>query len=253
MIPGDRSSAETSPQKAIRRDRGGTMLELYHAPTSTCSQKVRLCLAEKGLDWIDRRLNLAAEEHLTPEYLDEVFPTPGLTPSDPVERAAMRAWLRFLEEVPTAAIRVPSFHQVLARRYEALDEDTFVEKVADVRPLRKNFYRRMGRHGFSAGEVAESLDELAHALDRMEDALRKGPWLMGAQFTLADIVATPTIDRMDDLGHADMWARRPNVAAWYERIRARPSFPTAYMKGSRLSERDTVRPLEAAALAGRQD
>jgi len=27
------------------------MLELYNAPISTCSQKVRLVLAEKGLDW----------------------------------------------------------------------------------------------------------------------------------------------------------------------------------------------------------
>jgi hypothetical protein len=26
------------------------MLELYHARISTCSRKVRLCLAEKGLD-----------------------------------------------------------------------------------------------------------------------------------------------------------------------------------------------------------
>lgn len=254
------------------------MLELYHAPTSTCSQKVRLCLAEKRLDWADRRLNLAAEEHLTREYLelnpngvvptlvhngrpvtdssviceylDEVFPTPSLTPSDPIERAAMRAWLRFLEEVPTAAIRVPSFHQVLARRYQALDDQTFAEKVADVRPLRKNFYRRMGQHGFSSAEVAESLDELTHALDRMEASLRAGPWLMGARFTLADIVATPTIDRMDDLGLAGLWDRKPNVAAWYERIKARPSFAIAYMKGSRLSEREAVRPLEAAALAG---
>ena len=45
------------------------MLELYHAPHSTCSQKVRICLAEKGVEWVDRRLNLATREHLTPEYL----------------------------------------------------------------------------------------------------------------------------------------------------------------------------------------
>jgi glutathione S-transferase len=28
------------------------MIELYHFPFSTCSQKVRLVLAEKGLDFV---------------------------------------------------------------------------------------------------------------------------------------------------------------------------------------------------------
>lgn len=45
------------------------MLELYHAHISTCSQKVRLCLAEKGLTWESRAVNLLTGEHLRPEYL----------------------------------------------------------------------------------------------------------------------------------------------------------------------------------------
>ncbi len=254
------------------------MLELYHALTSTCSQKVRLCLAEKNIEWVSRPVNLAAEEHLTPaylalnpngvvptlvhdgrpvvdssvicEYLDETFPGPKLTPEDPVERAAMRAWMRFFEEVPTAAIRVPSFHQVIARRYQALDEQTFVEKIADIRPLRKNFYRRMGPHGFSQAEVAEALDELRHTIARMERALENSPWLIGAQFTLADIVVTPSFDRLDDLGLASLWAGKPGVANWFTRLKSRSSFALAYPKGSRLSEREPVRPLGKAALAG---
>jgi glutathione S-transferase len=250
------------------------MLELYHAPTSTCSQKVRLCLAEKDIEWMDRRVNLAAEEQLRPEYLainpngvvptlvhdgdvivdssviceylDEVFPGVKLTPAGAVGRAHMRAWMRFLEEVPTAAIRVPSFHQVLARRYEALTEESFIGGIADKRPLRKNFYRRMGTHGFSEAEVAESLDELAQTLDRMETALAHGPWLLGSDYTLVDIVVTPSIDRMADLGLAAMWDKRPRVAGWYKRILARPSFARAYMKGSRLSEVMPVRGLTIA-------
>ena len=45
------------------------MIELYHAATSTCSQKVRMCLFEKDIPWISRPLNLALDEHLTPAYL----------------------------------------------------------------------------------------------------------------------------------------------------------------------------------------
>ena len=46
------------------------MLELFHAHNSTCSQKVRLCLAEKGIrDWVSRPVNIAAGENLSAEYL----------------------------------------------------------------------------------------------------------------------------------------------------------------------------------------
>ena len=45
------------------------MIELYHAHPSTCSQKVRLCLAEKGLDYTSRTVNLRANENLSPAYL----------------------------------------------------------------------------------------------------------------------------------------------------------------------------------------
>lgn len=31
------------------------MLELYNNAMSTCSQKVRLCLSEKALDWTDHQ------------------------------------------------------------------------------------------------------------------------------------------------------------------------------------------------------
>lgn len=37
----------------------------------------------------------------------------------------MGAWMRFLEEVPTAAVRVPSFNIGFLRRYEALASEQF--------------------------------------------------------------------------------------------------------------------------------
>src|SRR4029078_11318172 len=45
------------------------MLELYNAPQSTCSQKVRLTLAEKGLEFVEHKLRLFQNDQLKPEYL----------------------------------------------------------------------------------------------------------------------------------------------------------------------------------------
>jgi len=48
-----------------------TLLELYHADRSTCSQKVRICLAELGLQYRSRPINLIAGEQL------EAVPVPS--------------------------------------------------------------------------------------------------------------------------------------------------------------------------------
>jgi glutathione S-transferase len=231
-----------------------------------------MCLFEKDISWTNRPLNLALDEHLTPaylainpngvvptlvhdgkpiidssvicEYLDEIIPLPRLSPSDPVRRAAMRSWMRFIEEVPTAAIRFPSFHMAIARRYQDLSENDFRERVADVRPLRKHFYRRMGSAGFDRDDVAPALEELKNTLERMEKALASGPWLIGDELTLADIVVMPTVDRLADLGLAADWPTRfPGVSDWYARLQRRPAFRNTYSAGSRLSETMTIRPL----------
>ena len=114
-----------------------THLELYGAPQSTCSQRVRFVLHAKGLAFEERRLDLFSGDQLQPaylklnpnglvptlvhdgapvidssvimEYLEEVFQGGrALVPADPVERARMRALIRFIDEVPTPAVRVPS-------------------------------------------------------------------------------------------------------------------------------------------------
>ncbi len=174
--------------------------------------------------------NVILDSSVICEYLDEVFPDPPLAPRDPVGRAHMRKWLRFLEEVPTVAIRAPTFQMALAP-FRGVDPEKFRTEHADVRPLRKHFYRRMGPHGFSQADIEASLDQLDLTVRRMDEALAKGPWLMGERFTLADIVVTPTIDRLDDLGLADMWAAHPRVADWYRRIKARPSYARPIIPG----------------------
>jgi glutathione S-transferase len=242
------------------------MLTLYNAAHSTCSQKVRICLAEKGLAFDDIRLDLGkAKDHLKPdylkinpngvvptlvddgnvimdssvicEYLDERYPQVRLTPDDLVERARMRAWMRFLEEVPTAAVRVPSFNMGFLPRFEGLDRKQFEAEQSDVRPIRKQFYRRMGTGGFKKEDVEASFEQLGNTCRRMDAALESGPWLLGAQYSLADIIVAPLIDRMADLGFSEIWdPTYPRVADWYARMQARPAFQQTFYPGARMSE-----------------
>ena len=45
------------------------MLTLYHNDMSSCAQKVRPCLAEKGLKWENKHLDLRAGEHQQDWYV----------------------------------------------------------------------------------------------------------------------------------------------------------------------------------------
>jgi glutathione S-transferase len=239
-------------------------LALYNFPQSTCSQKVRFCIAEKELEWEDLRLDPLQEDHLKPwylelnpngvvptlvhndvaiadsstimEYLDEVFPEPRLLPETAVERAHARKWLRYFEEVPTVAIRYPSFQYHFIRRFQALD-DTELSAAADKRPLRTDFYRRMGRTGFTDAEMQASFDKLKQAAHRVDSAIVKngGTWIMGHQLTLADACYLPIVDRMETLGLHTIWSDLPALKFWYEAIKARPSYASAFYEGSRIN------------------
>jgi glutathione S-transferase len=182
------------------------------------------------------------------EYIDEVFPNPPLIPAEPAERVRMRAWMRFMEEVPTAAVRVPSFNMVFLPRFDGLDDEQFLEAEAGARPLRKHFFEKMGRKGFADKEVAASMEQLRQTCERMDRALiAEGPWLMEEAYTLADIIVAPLIDRKAGLGCANLWSDLPTVVDWYDRMQARPAFQTAFHEGTRVSEFLKISPLNAAS------
>ena len=160
-----------------------------------------------------------------------------MSPDNPVKRAHMRKWLRYLEEVPTPAIRVPSLNKHLAKRYENMADDAY-QAMADEHPVRKHFYKRMNKTGFSAEETAESIDRLDSAAQRVADALESHgkEWIMGDMLTIVDPAYMPTVDRMIDLGLGDMIFDRPVLKAWYERYAKRPAFEKTFYEGARLMD-----------------
>jgi len=251
-------------------------LTLYNWPTSTCSQKVRIVLAEKSLPFVDRRLDSSKSENLSDwylklnengvvptlthgskaivdssviaEYLDEVFPQMKLSPADPYLRARMRAWRQFIDEVPTAAIRVPSYNRYIRHKWKDMSQEEF-DALVDKRTVRKHFYRNMGRDGSSEAEEQQSIERLRETVMRMDRALANGPWMVGEQFTLADVALVPTLVRMMDIGLDKVWVDRPRVVDWLERVQARPSFAKAFYPGSRYGAAGTHPALQQASQA----
>jgi glutathione S-transferase len=240
---------------------------LYNAPQSTCSQRVRFVLNAKKISFAEIKLDLLAGDQLKPdylalnpngvvptldhdgaividssviiEYLDEVVPTPeSFTPRDPVTRARMRALMRFIDEMPAAAVRVPTFNLAFLPRFAAMSEGEFLA-FAESKPLRKEFMLTMGRKGFPQKEMDAATQRLRRTYERMDSEIEKsgGPWLLGEEISLADIALMPAIVRMADLGQETAWQDLPRVERWYDAIRAHPAFRPTYYPGSLLTER----------------
>ena len=239
--------------------------KLYNAPQSTCSQRVRFVFNGKKIPFDEVKLNLLAGDQLKPdylklnpngvvptldhddsividstvitEYLDEVAPDASFTPEDPVARARMRALMHFIDEMPAAAVRFPTFNLAFLPSFQKMSREQFVA-MAESKPLRREFMMTMGQSGFSKEEMDAALTRLRRSYERMDAEIEKsgGPWLLGKDISLADVAVMPALVRMHDL-NLPGWLDLPRVVTWFDNIRAHPAFAPTFYPGSLLSER----------------
>ena len=239
--------------------------KLYNAPQSTCSQRVRFVFNAKKLPFDEVKLNLLEGDQLKPdylklnpngvvptldhngaividsnvitEYLDEVAPENSFTPEDPVERAHMRTLMHFIDEMPAAAVRVPTFNLAFLPSFQKMSREAFVA-MAESKPLRREFMLTMGQSGFPKEEMDAALARLRRTYERVDAEIERsgGPWLLGKKITLADVAVMPSLIRIHDLGKPD-WQDLPRVVTWFDNIRSQPAFKPTFYHGSLLSER----------------
>ncbi|MDA0651791.1 MAG: glutathione S-transferase family protein [Proteobacteria bacterium] len=236
------------------------MLILYHGVTSTCSKRVRITLAEKGVAWESVHLNLAKRENLDPEYLklnpngviptlvhdgrvlyesnfiieylDEVFPEPSLRPADPYERAHMRIWMDRIEHVLHRNINIVSW--IKQGRYKRFDGMTLEELQAvydsQATEEKRALLKKRLEDGVSDGDLEFAEARVSEVLDMMDDQLRDRPWLCGDALSLADISVAPFMERFEANrmpGLTD-WNKRPRLGDWWQRMKALESFKKAF-------------------------
>jgi glutathione S-transferase len=176
------------------------MLALYHNDMSLCAQKVRVCLAEKGLQWENRHLVLRAGEHQQPWYLK-------------LNRRAVVPTLIDGEKI------VPESNVIL----EYLDE-----AIPNV--FKRERRRDVVENGTGSKHFIVAVKRMVLLLDEMEEALAVQQWLACDDYTLADVAFTPYLARLEHLNILGMIGERHRVADWYQRCKARPSFHEAIVK-----------------------
>jgi len=234
------------------------MLELYHNDMSVCAQKVRIVLAEKGLNWRDHHLNLfkgearttkykklnpkgvvptlitekgevIIESTIITEYLDDIFPNPPLKPAAPFLIAMMRLWTNQLDESIHASTATISnaiafrFAHVAGKSEEEVKEH--FGRIPD--SMRRERLWDVHLNGIKSKYFSTAIFRFEKLFTDMEMTLKENKWLVGDDYTLADIAFTPYITRFDHLNLMGLFNKRPYLLKWYDRVRNRNSYKVA--------------------------
>ena len=84
----------------------------------------------------------------------------------------MRALMHFIDEMPAAAVRVPTFNLAFLPSFQKMSRDAFVA-MAEIKPIRREFMLTMGQTGFPKAEMDAALARLRRAYERMDAEIEK--------------------------------------------------------------------------------
>jgi glutathione S-transferase len=101
---------------------------------------------------------------------------------------------------------------------------------------RAEYKRSVIEHGLDSEFVADAIAQHRKLLSWMTDSLQDGTYLAGENFSNADCAVIPYILRLELLRLCGLWDRHPKIAAWWERMRERPSVKATIF--DRMSETD---------------
>jgi glutathione S-transferase len=232
------------------------MLALYHHGTSVCAAKPRLVLAEKGIEWESRYIDILANEQFAPEYLalnpegvvptldhdgqvirestliceylNTVFPETPLVPDDAFGRYEMRRWTMRMDKDHPMNVGPLTFAISHRHRILELGEEAVENYINSMGPEQVERRQRQLSSDIEAPLPKAGLKMCDKLLSDMEATLGERPWLAGKEFSLADIGVIPYINRLDMLQLSGMWTEgRPQVTDWFGRVKDRASFMPA--------------------------
>jgi len=216
-------------------------MHLWHDDLSSCSQRVRAVLAEKGLDWESHLLKIPKGETTTPEflainpmglvpvfvhdgvlmtesmdiivYLDKIFPEPALRPTESDELQQMKHWMEITDKaqydlkVLSHEFIFRAVRNISAEQTEMFENDVLVEFI--------KVYNHSDK--LPTDMISQSVNNTDHWFQDLDSALADRNWLVGGRMTLADIACMPNAHRFELMD----WPveKYPNVVNWHNQIK----------------------------------
>lgn len=188
-------------------------------------RRVRIFIAEKGIDLPETRINLRKGEHKAQQHRqrNSLGQVPVLELDDATTISESISICRYLEALHPEP---PLFGRTALE--QALT-DMWIRRIEFVLMTPVGMFWRHAHHLTAAlltqyKDFGESnRDAVARAMHWLDRELSDGrPFIAGKDFSMADIVALTTIDFAKFTG-LDQPSDAPHLAAWYARVSERPS------------------------------
>lgn len=246
-------------------------LTLWHNGLSTCSQKVRLALAESGCNWESCEVNLIAGEQKDPAYLAihprglvpalavdggiliessvinefiaDLAPELKLRPDGPLGQAHGRLWVRRIEETVHPAMGAITLATVFRTFMLQRPRDEVLAEIAQVTDGNERSARlEIFELGAEAPSFRGAVTRLVEFLDDLDRALATSPWICGERFSLVDCAAIPYVDRLNRLGLDVLWTgQRFHLARWLAAAKERRAYKVAIENWFPATTADMIR------------
>lgn len=202
-------------------------LVLHGAPASPFVRKVRVALIEKGVPYELVPVVPFPPANATPEFrrMSPLGKIPAISDGDFAisDSSVICAWLERRHPTPPL---YPSEPNDFARAlwFEEHADSRLLEAIGPVffqRFVRKLVFRQEPDEEIVRKALGEALPP---ALDYLEGQLDGVEWLVGGRFTIADVATASMLQQLRHAGEPVDAARWPRLAAYADRVLARPSF-----------------------------
>ncbi|BBC72542.1 glutathione S-transferase [Altererythrobacter sp. B11] len=238
------------------------MLEVYTWEPNANSGKPLLCLHEKGVPFTHRYIDMGQMEQFSPEflainpdgtipavvhdgfvmtestpameYIDDAFAGPALRPADPTARWRMRQVMRYMDNVVAPCLAMLASNRLAAPRYVAVDEAEKRRQLAKIPlPERRAAWEKLMFGKTPQADLDESARRVSASFAWFENLLAQGgPWLAGAEFSLADINVMATFYHLPQSWPEEVNDRlRPALMDWLRRCHAREGLQKGFATG----------------------
>ena len=230
-------------------------IHLYHGHISNCSMRVRMTLIEKGLPWTSHHLDLKKKENISDayfainpnglvptlidngvvhiesndiiDYLDETYPEPSLRTAANEEE--MLEWLRLAASIHVPAVKPYVYATKIQKKVKkTAQEQKKYDELQKNEELKKFHAKHAGSSAFGEEDIARARQILDECFTKLEFALEGRDWIMGDQFTLADIAWIPLHFVLIGCGYP--FGRHPKVSRWAAALGEKASYQEGILK-----------------------
>jgi glutathione S-transferase len=207
-------------------------IKLYHSAGSPNSRRVRIFLAEKGLELTLVPVDLGKGEQRSDEYrrINPRQMVPTLVLEDGTAIGEVLAIWRYLEETyPAKPLlgKTPKEKALVTMWERRAELDGFAAVMEGVRNAMAGLKGRAiaGPYDYEQipALVERSKRRVANFLSDLDARLTDIPFVAGEQFSVADITALVTIDFAAKAFDIAIPKEQRALTRWYKEVSARPS------------------------------